>query len=138
MIKKIDHIGMAVRSLAEACRFYEEVLGLCCDKVEEVASQKVRIAFFTVGEVHIELLEPTSSDSPIARFIETKGEGIHHIAYAVDDICQQLDHISQHGCRLINDTPVVGAGGKEIAFLHPKSTFGVLTELAAQAEESPE
>ncbi|MDP2105624.1 MAG: VOC family protein, partial [Desulfobulbaceae bacterium] len=101
MVKKIDHIGMAVRSLTEARRFYEEVLGLTCDKVEEVLSQKVRIAFFTVGEVHIELLEPTSSDSPIAKFIETRGEGIHHIAYEVDDLRKELVHVSEEGCRLI-------------------------------------
>ncbi|MBA3016083.1 MAG: methylmalonyl-CoA epimerase [Proteobacteria bacterium] len=132
MVKKIDHIGMAVRSLTEARRFYEEVLGLTCDKVEEVLSQKVRIAFFTVGEVHIELLEPTSSDSPIAKFIETRGEGIHHIAYEVDDLRKELVHVSEEGCRLIHETPIAGAGGKEIAFLHPKSTFGVLTELAAK------
>lgn len=132
MVKKIDHIGMAVRSLAEARRFYEEVLGLTCEKEEEVESQKVRIAFFTVGEVHIELLEPTASDSPIAKFIEARGEGIHHIAYEVDQIREHLAKVQEQGCRLINETPIAGAGGKEIAFLHPKSTFGVLTELAAK------
>ena len=130
MIKKIDHIGMAVRSLGEARRFYEEVLGLACEKVEEVASQKVRVAFFTVGEVHIELLEPTADDSPIAKFLDSKGEGIHHIAYEVDQIREELAQAQAKGCRLIHETPIPGAGGKSIAFLHPKSTFGVLTELA--------
>lgn len=135
MIKKIDHIGMAVRSLAEARRFYEEVLGLVCEKVEVVESQKVRIAFFTVGGVHLELMEPTAVNSPIARFIETKGEGIHHIAYVVDDVMESLAQVKGQGCRLINDIPIAGAGGKDIAFLHPHSTFGVLTELCGQARE---
>lgn len=134
MIQKIDHIGMAVRSIAEARRFYEEVLGLPCEGVEEVASQKVRVAFFTVGGVHIELLEPTAEDSPIAKFIETKGEGMHHIAYAVDHLRAGLAQAQEKGCRLIHQTPIPGAGGKEIAFLHPKSTFGVLTELTGQGK----
>ena len=128
MIGKIDHLGIAVRSIAEARWFYEEVLGLVCEKEEVVASQKVRTAFFTVGEVHIELLEPTADDSPIAGFLEKKGEGFHHIAYRTDDIDGQLATAREHGCKLINETPIVGAGGKQVAFLHPKSTFGVLTE----------
>ncbi len=128
MIKKIDHLGIAVRSIAEARKFYEDVLGLVCEREEVVASQRVRTAFFTVGEIHIELLEPTSEESPIAGFLEKKGEGIHHIAYQTDDISSQLETARQHGCRLINEAPVEGAGGKQVAFLHPKSTFGVLTE----------
>ncbi len=128
MIEKIDHLGIAVRSIAEARTFYEEVLGLVCEKEEVVASQKVRTAFFTVGEVHIELLEPTSDDSPIAAFLEKKGEGFHHIAYRTDDIDGQLGAAREHGCRLINEAPIPGAGGKQVAFLHPKGTFGVLTE----------
>lgn len=128
MIRKIDHLGIAVRSIAEARRFYEEVLGLVCEKEEVVASQKVRTAFFTVGEVHIELLEPTADDSPIAGFLEKKGEGFHHVAYRTDDIAGQMDAARASGCRLINEAPVEGAGGKKVAFLHPKSTFGVLTE----------
>ena len=138
MVRKIDHIGMAVRSLSEARRFYEEVLGLACDKVEEVPSQKVRVAFFTVGEVRIELLEATADDSPIAKFIETRGEGIHHLAYQVEDIHGELAHMQGQGCRLINQTPIPGAGGKEIAFLHPKGTFGVLTELVASGQTLPD
>ncbi|MBI5075331.1 MAG: methylmalonyl-CoA epimerase [Nitrospirae bacterium] len=128
MIEKIDHLGIAVRSIDASRKFYEEVLGLVCEKEEVVASQKVRTAFFTVGDIHIELLEPTSDDSPIAGFLEKKGEGFHHIAYHTDDIDGQLGTAREHGCRLINETPVAGAGGKQVAFLHPKSTFGVLTE----------
>jgi methylmalonyl-CoA epimerase len=128
MIQKIDHIGVAVKSVAAARKFYEEVLGLTCEGVEEVASQKVRTAFFSVGEVHVELLEPTAPDSPIARFIDKQGEGIHHIAYATDDIEGQLARARDGGCRLVHETPIAGAGGKKVAFLHPKSTHGVLTE----------
>ncbi len=128
MIQKIDHIGVAVKSVAEARTFYEKVLGLTCEGVEEVASQKVRTAFFSVGEVHIELLEATAPESPIAKFIEKQGEGIHHIAYATDDIDGQLARARDGGCRLVHETPIAGAGGKRVAFLHPKSTHGVLTE----------
>ncbi len=128
MIKKIDHLGIAVKSIDEARRFYEEVLGLPCEGIEEVESQKVRTAFFSVGEVHIELLEPTADDSPVARFLEKNGEGIHHIAYGTDDIENQLARAREGGCRLVHETPIKGAGGKRVAFLHPKSTFGVLTE----------
>ncbi|MBI5848989.1 MAG: methylmalonyl-CoA epimerase [Nitrospirae bacterium] len=128
MIEKIDHIGIAVRSIDLARKFYEEVLGLVCEKEEVVASQKVRTAFFTVGDIHIELLEPTADDSPIAGFLETKGEGFHHIAYMTNDIDSQLAIAREHGCKLINETPIKGAGGKQVAFLHPKSTFCVLTE----------
>jgi methylmalonyl-CoA epimerase len=132
MIKKIDHLGIAVRSIDEARTFYEEVLGLMCEKEEVVASQKVRTAFFTVGDVHIELLEPTSDDSPIAGFLAKKGEGFHHIAYRTDDIDGQLATARDKGCRLIHETPIEGAGGKQVAFLHPKSTLGVLTEFCEQ------
>ncbi len=128
MVEKIDHLGIAVRSIAAARKFYEEVLGLVCEKEEVVATQKVRTAFFTVGDIHIELLEPTSDDSPLAAFLEKKGEGFHHIAYRTDNIDAQLAAARDHGCKLINETPVAGAGGKKVGFLHPKSTFGVLTE----------
>ena len=132
MIEKIDHLGIAVRSIAAARKFYEEVLGLVCEKEEVVASQKVRTVFFTVGDIHIELLEPTSDDSPIAAFLEKKGEGFHHIAYRTDDINGQLEIAREHGCRLINEAPIQGAAGKQVAFLHPKGTFGVLTEFCQQ------
>ncbi len=127
MLKKIDHIGIAVKSLAEARKFYE-LLGLSCEKEETVESQKVKTAFFELGGVHIELLEPTSDDSPIAKFLSKNGEGVHHVAYETDNIHEQLNSAGAGGCKLIHETPIIGAGGKQVAFLHPKSTFGVLTE----------
>lgn len=128
MIQQIDHLGIAVKNLDEVAKFYEESLGLHCHGREEVASQKVKTAFFEAGEVHIELLEPTSEDSPIAKFLEKNGEGIHHIAFRVDDIEGQLKKASDSGVRLIHEVPFDGAAGKLVAFLHPKSTHGVLTE----------
>jgi len=132
MLKKIDHIGIAVHSLDEAGRFYEEVLGLVREKTEEVASQKVRTSFYKLGDVHIELLEPTSDDSAIAKFLDKNGEGVHHIAYESDDITTQLKQAEEGGCKLIHQVPIQGAGGKQVAFLHPKSTFGVLTEFCSK------
>ena len=132
MLEKIDHIGIAVRSIDQAKPFFEKVLGLPCEGEEVVESQKVKTAFFAVGEVHIELLEPTSDDSPIAKFLENKGEGIHHIAYKTDDIENQLTRAKEGGCRLIHETPITGAGGKQVAFLHPKSTYGVLMEFCSK------
>jgi methylmalonyl-CoA epimerase len=131
MVKKIDHIGIAVQSIEKARKFYEEVLGLAFEKIDTVASQKVKVAFFAIGDIHIELLEATGPDSPIAKFIEKNGEGIHHIAYACDNIEQQLDQAKQAGVKLINAEPVPGAGDKKVAFLHPKSSFGVLTEFCS-------
>jgi methylmalonyl-CoA/ethylmalonyl-CoA epimerase len=131
MIQKIDHVGIAVRSLDETVKYYETALGLKCEHREEVASQKVRTAFFTVGEVHIELLEATCEDSPIAKFLEKNGEGVHHIAFGSDDLLGQLATAKNAGVRLIHETPIDGAGGKLVAFLHPKSTHGVLTEICA-------
>ncbi len=129
MIKKVDHIGIAVSSLKEASTFYEKALGLKGSEIQEITSQQVRIVVFKVGEIHIELLEPINSDSPIAKFIAKRGEGLHHIAYITDNLEQQLKIVKNAGCQLIHETPVIGAHGKEIAFLHPKSTGGVLTEL---------
>jgi methylmalonyl-CoA/ethylmalonyl-CoA epimerase len=130
MIKKIDHLGIAVRSLDEAVPYYEKALGLKCEHREEVASQKVRTAFFTVGEVHLELLEPTDPASPIAKFLEKNPSGgVHHIAFGSDNVETQLKQAADAGVRLIHDKPFEGAAGKLVAFLHPKSTFGVLTEL---------
>lgn len=134
MVIKIDHLGIAVHSISQARIFYENVLGLTCERIEEVESQKVRTAFFSVGETHIELLEPTDTDSPVAKFLDKHGEGIHHIGYLSDDIEQELDRAEKNGCRLINKEPVVGAGDKRIAFLHPKSTHGVLTEICTKKE----
>ena len=132
MLKKLDHLGIAVKSIDEARTFFEEILGLHCEKIEEVESQKVRTAFFSIGETHIELLEPTSDESPIAGFLEKKGQGIHHVAYLTDDIKGQLETARNTGCTLIHETPVDGAGGKKVAFLHPKSTLGVLTEFCSK------
>ncbi len=131
MIQSIDHLGIAVRSIDEAVPIYESALGLRCLGREEVPSQRVKTAFFDVGGVHIELLEPTSPDSPIAKFIAEKGEGIHHVAFRTDDIESQLKTASANGIRLIHEKPFEGAGDKLVAFLHPKSTRGVLTELCA-------
>jgi len=130
MITKIDHLGIAVPSLDLAVPYYEKALGLKCEHREEVASQKVRTAFFSVGDVHLELLEPTSPDSPIAKFLEKNPSGgIHHIAFGSDDVTASLGQASAAGVKLIHEKPFDGAGGKLVAFLHPKSTFGVLTEL---------
>ena len=131
MIKQIDHLGIAVRSLDETVPVYEKALGLRCEHREEVASQKVRTAFFDVGGVHLELLEPTSPESPIAKFLADRGEGIHHVAFRTDNIAGQLAQAAGAGVRLINEKPFEGAAGKLVAFLHPKSTHGVLTELCA-------
>ena len=115
MLKKIDHLGIAVKSLDEAIAYYEKALGLECEKIEEVESQKVRTAFFQVGDTHIELLEPTSEESPIAKFLAKNGEGVHHVAFATDDINSQLQDAQDAGCKLINQEPVPGAGGPERA-----------------------
>lgn len=134
MLKKVDHLGIAVKSLDEAISFYEQALGLKCQKIEEIETQKVKTAFFTVGDTHIELLEPTSEDSPIAKFLQKNGDGLHHVAYYTDDIQDQLNKAKEAGCKLINPEPVPGAGGKKVAFLHPKSTYGVLTELCTKED----
>jgi methylmalonyl-CoA/ethylmalonyl-CoA epimerase len=132
MIQRIDHLGIAVRSLDETIKYYENALGLKCEHTEEVPSQKVRTAFFHCGDVHIELLEPTAPDSPIAKFLEKNPNGgIHHIAYATDDIGGQLAQAKGAGVQLIHETPIDGAASKLVAFLHPKSTFGVLTEFCS-------
>jgi methylmalonyl-CoA/ethylmalonyl-CoA epimerase len=128
-VKKIDHVGIAVKSLDEALPFYVETLGLECLGIEVVESEKVRVAFLKIGEAKIELLEPTEEDSPIAAFIEKRGEGIHHIALGVDDIQARIDELKANGIRMIHDAPKQGAGGAQIAFMHPKSARGVLYEL---------
>jgi methylmalonyl-CoA/ethylmalonyl-CoA epimerase len=127
-ISHIEHIGIAVESLDEAIPYYEKVLGLTCYAVEEVADQKVKTAFFMVGQTKIELLESTDPEGPVGKFIAKKGQGIHHMAFAVDDVAGALQHASDHGVTLIDKGPRKGAEGLNIAFLHPKSTFGVLTE----------
>ena len=125
----IEHIGIAVINLASAIEFYEKVLGLKCYNIEVVPDQKVKTAFFKVGDTKIELLESTDPDGAIRKFIATRGEGIHHIAFAVNDIEKQLKHAEDNGVRLIDAKPRRGAEGLEIAFLHPKSTSGVLIEI---------
>jgi len=128
-IQKISHIGIAVRSLDEQKALYRDVLGLKLLAEEEVADQQVKVAIFEVGDSRVELLEPTSSESPIAKFLEKRGEGIHHVAYEVDSVGESLAHYKAQGVRLIDQTPRAGAEGAEIAFLHPKATFGALTEI---------
>lgn len=129
MTRLINHIGIAVKSLEAALPFYRDVLGMPFEGVEEVAEQKVKVAFLGVGESRIELLEPTSPDSPVAKFLEKNGEGIHHIAYQVDDIVETLSRLKTSGVRLIDESPRHGAHHSLIAFLHPKATGGVLTEI---------
>jgi len=128
-LSHIEHIGIAVKNLNEAISFYEKAFGLKCYSVEEVKEQKVKTAFFMVGQTKIELLESTDPEGPIGKFIEKKGEGIHHMAFAVKNIEQALQETENNGVTLIDKTPRKGAEGLDIAFLHPKSTFGVLTEL---------
>jgi methylmalonyl-CoA/ethylmalonyl-CoA epimerase len=125
----IEHIGIAVADLENSISFYEKIFGLKCYNIEEVKDQKVRTAFFKIGKTKIELLESTDPEGPIGKFIEKKGEGIHHIAFAVDNIAEQLKHAEKEGIRLIDATPRRGAEGLNIAFLHPKSTSGVLIEI---------
>lgn len=129
MLEKIDHIGVAVKNLDEATAFYK-TMGVDPYHFEEVESQKVRVAFIKIGESNIELLEPTSPESPIAKYLEKKGEGIHHIAYRVDDVQAALDKLKADGMKLINEEPMDGAHGMKVAFVHPKSVNGVLTELS--------
>lgn len=125
----IEHIGIAVNNLEEAINFYEKILGFKCYNIEMVAEQKVRTAFFKVGQTKIELLESTDPEGPVSKFIEKKGEGIHHIAFAVDNLQDCLTEVEKKGIKLIDSKPRKGAERLNIAFLHPKSTFGVLTEL---------
>ena len=131
----IEHLGIAVKSLDEAIPYYENILGMKCYSIEEVADQKVKTAFFKVGQTKLELLEPTSDESPIAKFIEKRGEGIHHLAFAVEDgVANALAEMEGKGVRLIDKAPRKGAEGLNIAFIHPKSTHGVLTEFCEKPE----
>ena len=133
-ISHIEHIGIAVKSIDDAKKYYEDVLGMKCYALEEVADQKVKTAFFMVGHTKIELLESTSTDGPVGKFIEKKGEGIHHIAFAVKGLQNSLEEIKSKNVMLIDEKGRKGAEGLNIAFLHPKSTFGVLTELCEKPE----
>lgn len=125
----MDHIGIAVRSLETTLPFYTEVLKLSLIGIEEVESQKVRVAFLKAGETKLELLEPTTQDSTIAQFIEKRGEGMHHIALGVNSIEERIIEMKEKGIRMIDEEPRIGAGGAHIAFMHPKSASGVLVEL---------
>jgi methylmalonyl-CoA/ethylmalonyl-CoA epimerase len=131
----IEHIGIAVKNLSDSIKFYEEILGLECYAIENVEAQSVKTAFFKIGEVKIELLEATNSESPISSFIEKRGEGLHHIAYKVEYINDALEEVKSKGIRLINNTAQQGAEGLLIGFLNPKYTYGVLTELCSQNNE---
>ncbi|HUX60924.1 MAG TPA: methylmalonyl-CoA epimerase [Ignavibacteriaceae bacterium] len=131
-VNSIEHIAIAVKNLDESINFYENTFGLKCYLIEEVVDQKVRTAFFNVGGTKIELVESTDSQGTIAKFIEKHGEGIHHIAFAVNDVESSLKELESKGIKLIDRTPRPGAEGLDIAFLHPKSTLGVLTELCKE------
>ncbi len=135
-ISHIEHIGIAVKNLEESIQFYEDVLGLKCYSIEEVADQKVKTAFFMVGQTKVELLESTDPEGPIGKFIEKKGEGVHHMAFSVKGIEDALAKMDEKGIRLIDKTPRKGAEGLDIAFLHPKSTHGVLMELCEDKNKS--
>lgn len=133
-ITHIEHIGIAVKNLEESIKFYENILGLKCYSIEEVVDQKVKTAFFMVGQTKIELLESTDPEGPIGKFIDKKGEGIHHLAYAINDLPAALEHAKKHDIKLIDENPRKGAEGLNIAFLHPKSTNGVLTEFCSKPQ----
>lgn len=128
-LSHIEHLGIAVNSLEEAIPYYENMLGLKCYAVEEVADQKVKTAFFKIGQTKIELLESTDPEGPIGKYIAKRGQGIHHMAFAVEGLEDSLNEMAEKGVQLIDKAPRKGAEGLDIAFLHPKSTFGVLTEL---------
>lgn len=131
-ITHIEHIGIAVKSLDEAIRYYQDVLGLECYAIEEVSDQKVKTAFFRVGDTKIELLESTDPEGPVGKFIEKKGPGMHHLAFAVDHVDEALQQVSDRGVKLIDRHSRSGAEGLRIGFLHPGSTFGVLTEFCGK------
>lgn len=132
----IEHVGIAVKNLEEAIAYYEQVLGLSCYAIEEVKDQKVKTAFFMLGDTKIELLESTDPEGPIGKFIEKKGEGVHHLAFAVEGIEDALVELKEKGIQLVDQKPRKGAEGLDIAFLHPKSTKGVLTELCENKNKS--
>lgn len=129
MICKIDHIGIAVKSINKALEFYNKQMGLSCEGTEYIKTQEVRVAFLPIGDSEIELLEPTGEKSAVTRFIEKRGEGIHHIAFRVSNIEEEIERLKSLGIQFIDETPSYGAGGASIAFIHPKSTGGVLVEL---------
>jgi methylmalonyl-CoA/ethylmalonyl-CoA epimerase len=132
-IKALNHVGIAVHSINAQRPYYEQELGAEFECVEDVPSQKVRVGFFRIGDVRLELLEPTDPASPVQSFLDKRGEGLHHLAFTVDDLTARIAELKQSGLRMIDDTPRPGAHDMQIAFIHPKSTFGVLTELCQPA-----
>jgi methylmalonyl-CoA/ethylmalonyl-CoA epimerase len=133
-VKRINHIGIAVNSIDEQIPYYRDILGLSLESIQVVVDQKVKVAFFKVGEVRLELLEPTESSSPIAKFIEKRGQGVHHLAFGVADLPGRIEELKRAGIQMIDQTPRLGAHDMKIAFIHPRSTFGVLTELCEPPE----
>ncbi|USD26605.1 methylmalonyl-CoA epimerase [Flagellimonas marinaquae] len=134
-MEKIEHIGIAVKDLETSNKLFEKLLGVPHYKIEEVASEGVKTSFFKSGPNKIELLEATKPDSPIAKYLEKKGEGIHHIAFAVEDIASEIDRLKNEGFTVLNETPKKGADNKLVVFLHPKGTNGVLVELCQEIKE---
>ncbi|GAA5505625.1 methylmalonyl-CoA epimerase [Novipirellula caenicola] len=134
-VKSLSHIGIAVRAIESQRAFYEDVLGGTFEGIEEVPSQHVRVAFFKIGDVRIELLQATDPQSPLARFIDKRGEGLHHLAFVVDDLCQRIDQIKRIGLTMIDTVPRPGADQMDVAFIHPNSCGGVLTELCQSRTE---
>lgn len=128
-VKSLNHVGIAVRSIEAQRAYYEEVLGATFEGLEEVPDQQVRVGFFRVGDVRLELLEPIDDAGPVAKFLEKRGEGLHHLAFTVDNIQARIDQFKQAGLHVIDDQPRAGSHEMQIAFLHPKSTHGVLTEI---------
>ncbi|MTI46504.1 methylmalonyl-CoA epimerase [Sporosalibacterium faouarense] len=129
MVKKVDHIGIAVKDLEETLKFYQEILGMDLQGTEIVEEQKVKVAFLPIGDTEVELLESTDKEGPIAKYVEKKGQGVQHIAYRVENIEKAIEEMKEKGIRMIDEKPRYGAGGAKIAFAHPKSTHGVLIEL---------
>ncbi|MHB8762773.1 MAG: methylmalonyl-CoA epimerase [Deferrisomatales bacterium] len=132
MLKKISHIGIAVRDIEEAAKFYTQALGLPLGGIEEVPDQKVKVAFLPIGEVRLELVQPTSPDSAVAKFLEKNGPGIHHVAYHVDDTAAEVERLKAAGVQMVDQQPRKGAHNTRIAFVHPKASGGVLTELVQE------
>ena len=135
MLKRIDHIAIAVRDIDEAARFYTDMLNLDLSGVEVVMEQKTKVGFLKIGESNIELVQPASEDSPLVKFLETRGPGIHHICLEVDDIQKEVEELKKRGARMIDETPRPGAHNTSVAFIHPKSSGGVLIELNQLPEQ---
>ena len=129
MIKRMDHVAIAVKNLEEAARFYQEVMGLVLSGVEVVTAQKTKVGFFRIGDVNIELVQPSEPDSPLVKFLETKGQGIHHVCFEVDNIDAEVQAFVEKGATMVDQKPRPGAHGTRVAFVHPKSSSGVLIEL---------